>query len=634
MTKLFQSILRFRVAFIVVLILSHIAEAQQVSSTVNFVAPSSITLEGYLGNKIDLCIKNRIMAQNVEELVQPFRQKNETRLWQTEFWGKWMISATEAYRYKPTSELRVKMDEAVQKLLATQMPDGYIGNYTPTAQFEQWDIWGQKYVLMGLLNYEEVTKNGDVALKAARRLADRLIRKTRDEYINFIETGNYRGMPSSSVLVPMVKLWKRTGDDTYRDYCTYIINGWETTEGPQLVSKALQGVNVADRFAFPKSWWSHENGGKAYEMMSCYEGLLEFYKLTGDLRHLQAVEKAAQNIMATEINVAGSGSAFECWYHGAERQTTPTYHTMETCVTTTWMKLCQLLLEVTGKTIYADALERTAYNAMAASMLPDGSSFSKYSPLEGERSMGEMQCGMNINCCIANGPRGWMVLPASAVMASKDSIFINLFNSMHASVQLYKKNTITITQQTTYPVADSIVILIEPVAPATFALNVRIPGWSTYNRLRVNGQEVKMQSVKGYASIKRLWKKGDRVVLKLDLQGKLTEHAGFISISRGPVLLSRDSRFDDGFVDQATVINPRDSVVQLEMTEPPVGVWMAFKTHATFGTNQEHNSGLQPLYLCDYASAGNSWKASDRYRVWLPIPLNIMEKAYVPIRQK
>mgnify|MGYP007025220573 CR=1 FL=1 len=27
----------------------------------------------------------------------------------------------------------------------------------------------------------------------------------------------------------------------------------------------------------------------------------------------------------------------------------PTYHTMETCVTFTWMQLCDKLLEVTGK---------------------------------------------------------------------------------------------------------------------------------------------------------------------------------------------------------------------------------------------------------------------------------------------
>ena len=65
---------------------------------------------------------------------------------------------------------------------------------------------------------------------------------------------------------------------------------------------------------------------KAYEMMSCYEGLLELYKVTGNPLYLSVVEKTVGHIVREEINVAGSGSAFECWYGGKERQTQPTYH--------------------------------------------------------------------------------------------------------------------------------------------------------------------------------------------------------------------------------------------------------------------------------------------------------------------
>jgi hypothetical protein len=30
------------------------------------------------------------------------------------------------------------------------------------------------------------------------------------------------------------------------------------------------------------------------------------------------VIKSAVNILETEINIAGSGASFECWYHGRE----------------------------------------------------------------------------------------------------------------------------------------------------------------------------------------------------------------------------------------------------------------------------------------------------------------------------
>ena len=44
-------------------------------------------------------------------------------------------------------------------------------------------------------------------------------------------------------------------------------------------------------------------------MMSCYEGLLELYRLTGKEKYKEAVEKTWENIRDTEINIAGSGSA-------------------------------------------------------------------------------------------------------------------------------------------------------------------------------------------------------------------------------------------------------------------------------------------------------------------------------------
>ena len=50
--------------------------------------------------------------------------------------------------------------------------------------------------------------------------------------------------------------------------------------------------------------------------MSCYDGLLELYKITKNPDYLKAVEATVRNIIDEEINIAGSGSAFECFYHG------------------------------------------------------------------------------------------------------------------------------------------------------------------------------------------------------------------------------------------------------------------------------------------------------------------------------
>ena len=390
-----------------------------------------VHLGGRLGRAIDLCVRNRVMAQDGEHLVEPFRRRAETNCWSSEFWGKWFTSAVAAQRYSGDPKLLATVQQSARSLMATQTADGYIGTYSPENRLKTWDVWGRKYTLLGLLAYHDLT--GDrAALASARRLADHLMSEVGPGRASIVKNGAYRGMASSSVLEPIVLLYNRTGDARYLAFAEHIVAQWETPDGPRLISKALAGVPVAERFPPPAKWFTWENGQKAYEMMSCYEGLLELYRVTGKPEYLTAVVKTYENIRDTEINIAGSGASMECWYGGAAKQTTQARHMMETCVTMTWMKLGQNLLRLTGDPRIVDDIERSAYNALLGSMLPDGSSFAKYSPLAGYRALGEIQCESGLNCCSANGPRGMLLLPETAVMATADGIVVNLYGPSSA----------------------------------------------------------------------------------------------------------------------------------------------------------------------------------------------------------
>ena len=104
---------------------------------------------------------------------------------------------------------------------------------------------------------------------------------------------------------------------------------------------------------------------------------------------------------------------------------------METCVTFTWMQLCARLWRETANPMYMDEFERTMYNALMASMKRDGSQISKYSPLEGRRQPGEEQCGMHINCCNANGPRGFALIPDIAYQVKDKRVCQKLKNALN-----------------------------------------------------------------------------------------------------------------------------------------------------------------------------------------------------------
>jgi uncharacterized protein len=574
-------------------------------------------------------INRSIMSQDEDYLVEPFRHKEETRLWQSEFWGKWIQSAVAAYEYNNDPVLLVKIRKGASDLIATQMPSGYIGNYSDQAQLQQWDIWGRKYTILGLLACYDLT--GDKQdLEAARRVADHLLTQVGPGKVNIVTTGNYRGMPSCSILEPMVYLYRRTGDRKYLDFSKYIVEQWESSDGPKLISKALAGIPVSERFAFPAEWWSFENGQKAYEMMSCYDGLLELYRVTGEPSYLKAVEMAVRSIIDREINVAGSGSAFECFYNGAGYQTEPTYHTMETCVTMTWMKLCFSLLRVTGDPVYADQIEVSMYNALLASLKDDGSQIAKYSPLGGIRHAGEEQCGMHINCCNANGPRAFMMIPRFAAMRSDSTVFINLYGNTRSVIKLNKKNRVSIDQISDYPADESIGININPERAEKFSIAFRIPSWSLSSSLTINGNEVPGVRAGRYHKITRVWNQGDKVVLKLDLSGRVMRINGNQAILRGPVVLARDTRFNDGFIYESAVIASKEGRVNLVQSKSkPDGIWMAFTAPLVLGTDLEGESrNPKQVNFCDFASAGNTWGEDSRYKVWIPVTLNVMKADY------
>lgn len=546
-----------------------------------------------------------IVQQDIDHLVEPFRHRTETHRWQSEFWGKWITSAIAAQRYAPSPALDSLLRKAVDKLIATQTPDGYIGNYAADHRLQQWDIWGRKYCMLGLLGYYELTRYTP-ALRAAGKLADHLMAELAAAGGSIVTRGNYRGMAASSVLEPVCQLYRITGEPRYLTFAEEIVRQWDSDQGPGLISRSE--VDVARRFPPPREWFSWEQGQKAYEMMSCYEGLLELYRLTGKTAYKDAVVNAWQNIYDTEINVAGSGAAAEMWFGGKALQALPIHHYQETCVTVTWLKLSHQLLRLTGDARYADAAEQTFYNALLGALSPDGQHWAKYTPLTGQRLPGSGQCGMNMNCCDASGPRGLFNFPRHIVMHSKEGASINYFVAGTYTLPAPSGKELVIRQQTSYPEGDTAEIVVEPSHPETFTLALRIPAWSKRHRVTVNGEPY-TAAPGAYLAITREWKKGDRIHVGFDMRGRLIslgETPVFHTVMRGPVLLAMDSRWAHYDVAKAfTPVSPEPGYIELQPADHPgQSSGPLFRAEFIPESFTEEGSGPVKLFFCDYASAG------------------------------
>ncbi len=573
-------------------------------------------ITGVIGQRLQNSYDNRILAQDADELVEPFKQRNETSLWQSEFWGKWFTSAVLAYRYHPTTALKQKLDATVKALMATQTADGYIGNYKKEARLQQWDIWGRKYCILGLLDYYNL--NGDKkSLAGARAVTDNLMEDLKNAGGVIVTKGNYRGMAASSVLEPVCLLFKATREKKYLDFAKEIVRQWETPEGPHLISNA--NVEVAKRFPKPVNWYSFEQGQKAYEMMSCYEGLLELYRLTGQPEYKAAVEQTWQNIYDKEINVAGSGASTEMWFGGRAIQTMPVNHYQETCVTVTWIKLSHQLFRLTGDAKYADAVENSYYNALLGAMSADGKQWAKYTPLSGHRLPGSGQCGMTINCCDASGPRGLFNLPAFVVMKAAEGLFVNYYAPGVYELTTPSGKQVLLLQQTSYPENGDIRITLKLAKEETFAISLRIPAWSKKNVLTVNGQAVEIPVAGTYATVNRKWKNGDVVSLQLDMRGRVElmgDQPQYAALMRGPILLARDETLPG--VSMGAIVGINSGYVDLTpVPHDAKDAWMQFRYKFTPESYSEKGAPAVTVDFCDYASAGNGAKAG-YFISWLP----------------
>ena len=640
----------------------------------------NVRLKGYVGARLDAMIANHVAATDPDYITAPFMEKTETRQWwQTEFWGKWMHAAVPFLVYSGDAALRDKIERGIDRILASQEPCGYIGNYPDELRCgDGWDVWGMKYTMMGLMHYydwalaqsmqnaectmhnaegrmqNEKMPSAERALEAAKRLCDYVIgeigpngRRGRELW----QTGNWSGYASSSILEPVVWLYKRTGEEKYLDFASFIVKGMSEPEsGPRLIDLALKGVSVADRNGYGNKadldggYVCKTNRWKAYEMMSCYQGLLDFVEVrrtkyegrSGETASqeqddfVKAAVMAAEDIVKEEINLAGGCASSEAWFHGARLQHLPYTRLQETCVTITWMRLCEKLLEVTDDPKWADEIDRTFFNAYLAALKADGSEFAGYTPLTGNRYHGQHHCYMHTDCCTANGPRGFLTFLRALFTANGGTATLNFYTSAIIRATLGDGNVAMFDMYSLYPRGNKARLVSHSVG--AFALRLRIPGWCKAATVSVNGEKRDV-AASGYFTLRREWALGDIVEIAFEMPvvaHLLEHHAAF---TRGPVLLARDSRFNDG--DLAEPFRPnsiQDGAVCPTFTPvraPSDDIWMAFAATLPIGAHHANPEGVLPssVTFCDYASAGNTWRREDYYRTWIPIEFGPWERA-------
>lgn len=539
-----------------------------------------------------------------------------------EMWGKAVRSGAMFYRYTHDPRLKEILSATVADLLTTRRENGSISASPVDSQPDGpgGDLWERTYVLLGLEQYYRWVDSDPRVLKAMIDEADCTLNQIGPApKTSILDQGwSPNHIESSTILEPVMRLYRLTGYTRYLDFARYIVQEGGA-KGYNIIRQAAENVPP------------YKMGGpypKAYEMMSLFEGLTEYYRVTGDAYIRKAVLNLYHNIIAREITLIGNGGGDqpyhpavygEAWDNTAFEQTNPTIkRMMETCAGVTWLKLCGQVLRLTGDPSAVDMMERYIYNGLFGAMRPDGKGFSYVNLLNGVKTnpkgWGGTLDGVYVTCCNLNGPVGLAYLPYLAVMRSSDGPVINFYNAAMVTDVVHGKDSVRLDIRTDYPRSGNIRIHVDPDNPARFTVTLHIPSWSKKTVLRVNGHRLGVKPGT-YRKIERTWAPGDVIALELDMRCRVIpsregsrEAAGrFEGVVRGPVVLARDENIDPHYAEPVRIRSRNGYTKAVEQHPTLPGTFLQFAIPTRKGDIQ----------MVDYASV-NSWSGKHIFS-WLPV---------------
>lgn len=559
---------------------------------------------GLLGYRMNVNLEKRLLQIDSGILLSGFKHRPGSQTWIGEHVGKFLFSASKTYAYTRDARIKHLMDDMVRKYIACQMPDGYLGTYLLKDRWTEWDVWAHKYAIIGLLNYYSVT-GYKPALLAAERAADLICRTFGDEKgkRDLMTAGEHNGLAPGSILEPMVDLYRYTGNKRYLEFCKYILRAFEQPTGPKIISQLQKYADV-----------TKVGDAKAYEMLSCFLGILKYYMLTGDGKYLPLLQTAWTDITKNRLYITGTASDNEIFREPHVLRAENSDKMGEGCVTVTWIQFNLQLLQITGEPKYAEELERSVYNHLFAAENPETGCVSYYTALQGAKPY---RCDQGFSCCLSSVPRGISLIPE--MMGGKiDNTFTVLFyenSAASVTINAADKSSVNLKLQATtkFPLDGKLDYIVNPSKPSAFSINFRVPEWSENFTATVGGKQWHGKKGK-LMTINRKWNTGDHISVNFDmplqvLPGGLS-YPNSIAFKRGPQIMAVDQLLNPSIGSLKDV----DALNNGKLTDATASLPQGWDWKQAYHVEMKVNDRLQKVVLVPFSEAGQ--KASE-IEVWV-----------------
>lgn len=582
-----------------------------------------------------------------KKFVNQFREQLDgTNLgWRGEYWGKMLRAAVTVYEYNRNETLYGVMTDTVKDMLTVIEDDGRVSSFSRDTEFNAWDMWCRKYVILAMMYYYDVCRDeklrNDIVEFCSRVLDYIIIHIGNGEGQKKITkaTSAWLGLNSSSILEPVVRLYKLSGKKEHLDFANYIVEEGGA-DGVNIFKLALEDEQLPYRYGV----------SKAYEMISCFEGVIELYRITGIEDYKTLCVNFAKAVAKSDVSIIGScGCTHELFDHSTVRQTAYYEGIMqETCVTVTWMKFCSQILRITGDTFFADQIEKSFFNAYLGALntqhkkcayinekakrsdlldvyLP----FDSYSPLRASRrgrKVGGLQFFSDTSyygCCTCIGAIGVGIYAKHALLSFDGGLALMFFDKGEYSCLGGKAKVKVDTQ---FPADGIVKISVESEEKLLF--KVRIPAWSkktisnvgiikgAFLEVEVDGKtNIELDlDMSVYCQLPITWEK-DVIYTSSTSTTPGVYNAGpievlhdpeddkFISLFRGPITLCADSRTGKDAGSVFSFKEENGQFVYSDCTDKKIA-----DDDCLVKLEFVDEKG-EKFYLVDYQSAGRDWQS-------------------------
>jgi uncharacterized protein len=382
----------------------------------------------------------------------------------------------------------------------------------------------------------------DMVLYCDSKLAAESLARITDWAMKNLDRSNpyaFGGTEWYTLSENLYRAHRATGDQRYRDFAAV----WHYTEYWDIYAR--NGDLFGDRGNGRRTGVYH-----AYSHVNTLGGAAQAYLHTGDRRFLDTILHAHDALVSQQCYPTGGFGPDEQLLPRAEWRGKADYshNSFETqCGCFAVFKLCKYLLTITGEARYGDWIERLAYNGIAATipMSSDGRVFyySDYSALGSVKH----NHPVGWSCCTGTRPMALADLHDLVYFHDADDLYVNLYVPSILTWRERSGGPVMIRQFTRFPEDDStrLVIGLPSQRPTTLGLKLRVPGWLAGPlEVAVNAEPTAsaMADPHGWATVRRVWKDGDRVTVRLPMKLALRplDDAAPVPamIMRGPVALA------------------------------------------------------------------------------------------------